>query len=86
MRIAAMKKFRKWVGILWHEYQGLVSAAGLAVPGASAWWFWQSIATFGYWLLAHSEEIRNLALAAGVGAAIFGGCVAYRRSQTDRIR
>lgn len=27
-----------------------------------------------------------LAVAAGVGAAIFGGWVAYRRSQTDRIR
>lgn len=41
---------------------------------------------FGSWLLPHAEEVRNLMLSAGVVGAGVGVWVAFRRSQTDRLR
>lgn len=46
----------------------------------------QNLELFGAWLLTHSEAIRNLMLSLGVTGAGIGVWVAFRRSQTDRIR
>jgi uncharacterized protein YjbI with pentapeptide repeats len=67
-------------------WRGLVVTIGLIAVGVVAWWFCNHVTAFGGWLDTYSETIRNLTLAAGVGAAVFGGWVAYRRSQTDRLR
>jgi Pentapeptide repeats (8 copies) len=73
------------LNMIWRDNRSLVVTIGLVTVGVSAWWFWDHVAAFGGWLDTYSETIRNLMLAVGVGAAIFGGWVAYRRSQTDRI-
>ena len=47
---------------------------------------WSHVTAFACWLLDHSEEVRNLMLSAGVVGAGIGVWIAFRRSQTDRLR
>lgn len=52
---------------------------GLPAIGIFTWWHWS-------WLIMHAEEVRSLALAAGVIGAGIGVYVAFQRSKTDRQR
>ena len=47
---------------------------------------WSHVPAFACWLVDHSEEVRNLMLSAGVVGAGIGVWIAFRRSQTDRLR
>ena len=61
----------------WREYRTWI-IAGVVFAGV--------VALVGGWLLRHSEEIRNLMLSAGVIGAGIGVWIAFRRSETDRLR
>jgi hypothetical protein len=85
----------EWLVAVWRRHRGLTTELGVVLRRIwqeyRAWIiagvvFAGVVALAGGWLLKHSEEIRNLMLSVGVGAAIFGGWVAYQRSQTDRMR
>jgi hypothetical protein len=47
---------------------------------------WSHVTAFACWLVDHSEQVRNLMLSAGVVGAGIGVWIAFRRSQTDRLR
>ncbi len=74
------------LGIIWREHRGLIGASLVALVAIGAWWSWSYVEAFGGWLDRYSETIRNLMLSAGVIGAGVGVWIAFRRSETDRLR
>jgi hypothetical protein len=74
------------LGIVWREHRGLLNAIGLVAVGLAAWWVWSYTAAVASWLGRYSEEVRNLMLSAGVIGAGIGVWIAFRRSETERLR
>lgn len=76
--------------ILRKAYPRAATAAGIALAGAAVGLLievWDDIVAMGAWTRRNAATIRDLAIAGGIAAAVFGGWRAYadhRRAETER--